>query len=294
VKFPPRERREKNKRATTQHHDNGARTTQIVRVPYQFKNQSHLFHLDHLLVLSSFPASRFLNEFTRLPSFLYTQKMSPKKAAKVYLYLCVFRVLNALLIQSQFDPDEYWQNLEPAYCKVFSPGKLCKGYTWEWMRRPSSIEFDSVASWFSQALEGPVRSYASVLPTYLFYKLLRDFHLDTTWLVSRGPVILHAFIVAAPTDLSVWLMARWMYMESPQDTKKEHLAWWCLFLSMSSWFNAYSLIRTYSNSVETVLLAVGMALVSPVRSCFARYLSSICFFLASNSPVTNVTLGAPR
>ena len=189
--------------------------------------------------------------------------MMGANAVTVFLCLCVFRILNALLIQSQFDPDEYWQNLEPAYCEAFLPGKPCESYTWEWKRRPASLEYESISQSLNQSLEGPVRSYASVLPTYLFYRLIKIWELDTAWMVSKGPALLNAVIVAAPTDWAVWYMSRWI--RSSARIQGSSLPWWCLFCSLVSWFNAYALVRTYSNSVETALLTLSLALVSPVR-----------------------------
>ena len=43
---------------------------------------------------------------------------------KLFLFFTAFRLANVLLIQSQFDPDEYWQNLEPSYCYVFGDGPM--------------------------------------------------------------------------------------------------------------------------------------------------------------------------
>lgn len=228
------------------------------------------------------------------------------KILNLYVYICIFRLWNALLIQSQFDPDEYWQTLEPAYCQVFRPTEKdangipsCEGLTWEWKRRaaqqqqqqphqkkqqrqgqqharqsspPESSSFTATLSeWIHQCLEGPVRSYASVLPTYLFYQALKFFNWDTTWMVSKGPVLIHAVLVAAPTDLAVWYMAHFMtsggdHDRSAMTATATTLPGWCLFCSIVSWFNGYALIRTYTNSVETVLLALGMTLVSPVRT----------------------------
>ena len=193
----------------------------------------------------------------------WNQSMMGANAVTVFLCLCVFRILNALLIQSQFDPDEYWQNLEPAYCEAFLPGKPCESYTWEWKRRPASLEYESISQSLNQSLEGPVRSYASVLPTYLFYRLIKIWELDTAWMVSKGPALLNAVIVAAPTDWAVWYMSRWI--RSSARIQGSSLPWWCLFCSLVSWFNAYALVRTYSNSVETALLTLSLALVSPVR-----------------------------
>lgn len=191
---------------------------------------------------------------------------------RAYLCFCVFRILNALLIQSQFDPDEYWQNLEPAYCKVFGEeGTSCAGITWEWKRSPTATSFESVTDLINGGFEGPVRSYVSILPTLLFYHLLKSLGLDSTWAVSKGPVLVNAVFVAAPTDLAVWYMSRFL-VGSPQDQTRNVLTWWCSYCSLTSWFNAYALVRTYSNSLETVLLAISLCLVSPVCNGNAIFL----------------------
>ena len=194
---------------------------------------------------------------------------------RAYLVFCSLRVINALLIQSQFDPDEYWQNLEPAYCSVFEQtGTSCPGLTWEWKRRPASTEIDSFDGYIASGLEGPLRSYASILPTLLLYYLVKYLGVDYTWVVSKGPILLNAILVSAPTDLAVWYMAR--YLQSPKERNCNTLAWWCSFCSLTSWFNAYALIRTYSNSIETALLAISFALVSPVR---ARRYTIVCVWI---------------
>lgn len=189
-----------------------------------------------------------------------------------FLLFCVFRILNVFLIQSQFDPDEYWQQLEPAYCYVFvGAGKECLGLTWEWKRRPSSFDIDSLEQLVQNGFEGPVRSYVSIIPTLLFYYVLKTTGFDTPWLVSRGPVFLNSVMVAAPTDWAVWYMSQWLVVGEKPDSVKQHIAnigFFSVFCSLSSWFNAYALVRTYSNSLETVLLAMSMCLVSPVRESF--------------------------
>lgn len=42
--------------------------------------------------------------------------------------LVLFRLVNALLVQTSFVPDEYWQSLEVAHYLVYGQGHL----TWEW------------------------------------------------------------------------------------------------------------------------------------------------------------------
>lgn len=217
--------------------------------------------------------------------------MVPKTTTTILLYLglCVYRILNTFLIQSFFDPDEYWQTLEPAYCEVFardndqihakpqlfssssSPNLDCAGYTWEWKRRPPDLQSaPSLLKWIDQCLQGPIRSYLSILPTYIFYVILRKYQVDTHFWVSQGPKLVTATVAAATTDLAVWIMAHWLDSQACPSTKKKmqhqgnrNWPWWCLFCSVTSWFHGYALVRTFSNSLETVLLSVSIALVAP-------------------------------
>jgi phosphatidylinositol glycan class B len=185
----------------------------------------------------------------------------------VFFALCIFRAANTFLVHSYFDPDEFWQTMEPAYCQAFNGTQDCPGYTWEWKRRAPKTD-----TFVEHSLLGPARSYISVLPTYLFFDLLKRFEWDTYWLVSRGPMILAAVTVAAPTDLAVWYIARWL-RPLQTTTQRSNLAAWCLFCSLFSWFNGYASIRTFANGQETALLTVAVALMSPelIGNVNARY-----------------------
>ena len=187
-------------------------------------------------------------------------------APAFFLALCVYRILNALLIQTQFDPDEYWQTLEPAYCQAFA--SPC-AYTWEWTRRHGDTGTGTTSGQFAttlltlleQSLHGPVRSFLSVLPTYFLYSVAKYARWDTWWVISKGPMVLHAILAAAPTDYAVYNIAHLVYHDHGGNAQQ--YARWALLLSASSWFHGYALIRTYSNSVETMLLLVGLTLVAP-------------------------------
>ena len=261
-------------------------------------------------------------------------------AWKVYIALVIFRITNVFLIQSQFDPDEYWQNLEPSYCHIFGGGgdsydnnpASCPGLTWEWKRRRQNNQQEQQQqqndsdsnrnSWstllidfFIIGLEGPVRSFASIVPTLLYYAIIKRYKWDSSWMVSRGPLFINAIFVTAVTDWTVWYMSRWMKPttttttvttttkqqqddsnttttttndnnnrhqyanENENEQKQNDLTFWCVYCSITSWFNAYTLIRTYSNSLETVLLAVSLALVSPVCGSFCFVSFSFFSFL---------------
>ncbi|CAJ1917194.1 unnamed protein product [Cylindrotheca closterium] len=178
---------------------------------------------------------------------------------RMFVWCCFFRIVNVLYIQSQFDPDEYWQNLEPAYCGAFGN---CDGLTWEWKRRSNITSIDSVSDFIQQGSKGPIRSYVSILPTFLLYHVAKKLRIDSTWVISRGPVFLNAILVAAPTDWSVWYMAK--FMTKPEGKEQmDNSRLWYLYASLTSWFNAYALIRTYSNSLETAIFSMSLCLVSP-------------------------------
>lgn len=207
---------------------------------------------------------------------------------RLYLLICIYRIVNALLIQTQFDADEYWQCLEPAYCLAFHADSTEYGcaYTWEWTRRFEDPGNDvhqrgeymnSLHTWLERAFHGPVRSFVPVMPTYVFYVLARLLGLDTAWIIARGPLVVNAVLVAAPTDIATIYISRWMIAKKA--TVNEYrmrifgrvllllqmteIEWWALMASLTSWFNGFALVRTYSNSMEAMLLSVGIALLCP-------------------------------
>jgi phosphatidylinositol glycan class B len=238
----------------------------------------------------------------------YSLREHPTHWLLVFVGLCIFRVFNTLLIQSYFDPDEFWQTLEPAYCAVYSPGDLsCPGYTWEWTRRsptPLPIFPTSTANlvdFVQQSMLGPARSFVSVIPTYLLYLLAKAWKMDSAWLIARGPMVLNAVTIAAPSDFCVWYAARWL--RSPEKTMRAFLPAWCLFCSLVSWFNGYSMIRTFANSQETFLIVASVALVSPElignetrrwslwRACLAFLLGGISVAIRFTSLSAFVPMG---
>ena len=310
-----------------------------------------------------------------------------RKILRLFLYICIYRLINAYIIRTQFDPDEYWQTLEPAYCLVFgstpppSPSSLVTmdedhinnehslneemnsygcALTWEWTRRwtpddqpthtstaSSAIMMQSTIStsihnMIQQALHGPVRSYISILPTYWYYLACRtlfnwaycdddinhneeiidndnnepinnntltrnykqlqtyikqSIHQYSTYIISKGPVYLHAMLIAAPTDLCVWLIATRLnnlqYNNNPSTAttakhnsmQRDNISYWnqsswptwAILCSITSWFHGYALIRTYANSVETVCLLVGIALLGQV--CHHIVHNILCLYI---------------
>lgn len=282
-----------------------------------------------------------------------SKSISSRRIIRLYLWISVCRLFNVWIIRTQFDPDEYWQTLEPAYCLAFgSDGTshtTIKGkdhdsdrrrntygcaLTWEWTRRwtppSSSSEMESAHTtstaflWWNQALHGPVRSFVSILPTYVYYRACRPLinwaegndesdkifnngnllvsnyqsnfqrnlkqyiHRNSTYLISKGPAFIHAVLVSAPTDLMVWLISSRISNVQSLIAKdcNQNAGWrrswpfWALVCSLTSWFHGYALVRTYANSVETIMLILGIALLGPVCYLLKRDGWMCVFFLS--------------
>ncbi|KZP21235.1 glycosyltransferase family 22 protein [Athelia psychrophila] len=141
------------------------------------------------------------------------------------------RILIALSTRTFFQPDEYYQALEPAHALVFGYGHL----TWEWLTPQ------------------PIRSVIYPALNLPIYWLLKVTGLHTVWpsLVVIGPKLLHGSLAAA-TD--VWVR------ELAVKTIGEKYASVTLFLSLTSLFHALSLSRSLSNSLETSLTTIALAL----------------------------------
>jgi len=187
------------------------------------------------------------------------------------LVVLAIRLLNIQLIRSYFDPDEFWQTLEPAYCAAYFPQQSCAGLTWEWKRRgpPDSGLIEG-------SLWGPARSYLSVVPTYWYYRVLQWLQLDSTIAVSRGPMYVATLLQAVPTDIAVWYTAHHL------PRRNADTPFWVLMFSLTSWFNAYSSVRTFANGQETMALAVAVALSCPELFSQKRWNGKISwrFYLA--------------
>ncbi|KAA8535457.1 hypothetical protein F0562_030460 [Nyssa sinensis] len=144
---------------------------------------------------------------------------------RVFVLCLAIRMVNSLLVQTYFNPDEHWQALEVAHHITFGYGHL----TWEW--------------------EKGIRSYLHPVLFSLLYKVLAVFHLDTPWLMVRAPRLLQS-VLSAIGDLYLYKLSQVMF--------GEHVAQWALFSQLTNWFMFFCITRTLSNSLETVLTLVGL------------------------------------
>ncbi|KAL8037257.1 hypothetical protein ABFX02_11G028400 [Erythranthe guttata] len=151
---------------------------------------------------------------------------SPNNSShKIFLLCLVTRIINSLFVQTYFNPDEHWQSLEVAHRIAFGYGHL----TWEWKKG--------------------IRSYLHPVLFAALYKVLSFLHLDTPWFMIRAPRLLQS-VSAAIGDHYLYELSRVLF--------GNNVASWALFAQLTNWFVFFSITRTLSNSLETVLTVVSL------------------------------------
>ncbi|XP_064606648.1 GPI mannosyltransferase 3-like [Liolophura sinensis] len=144
---------------------------------------------------------------------------------QLFLGLFAFRTVNALLVQTYFVPDEFWQSQEVAHKMVFGYGYL----TWEWRYG--------------------LRGYLYPSMFAIFFKILAVFGLDNRLMLIKMPRIVQGFW-AACGDLFLYKLSRRL---SDRPT-----AQWALLCQILSWVTLYMSTRTLSNSLESVLTVMAL------------------------------------
>ena len=115
--------------------------------------------------------------YIRQRSFLFHPKMLKRLSGirPNFFYLVLFRVLNALVVDTYFNPDEFWQGPEVAHNMVFGYGHL----TWEWRARAK--------------LRGAAHPF---LFFAIPYKMLALLGLDSPALVAYLPRVIQGVVAA--------------------------------------------------------------------------------------------------
>ncbi|MCO5564107.1 hypothetical protein L7F22_017763 [Adiantum nelumboides] len=186
----------------------------------------------------------------------------PWSESKLLLSCIAFRLLNAIVLQTFFNPDEYWQSVEVAHRIVFGYGHL----TWEWS-------------------EG-LRSYIHPLIFAGLYKVLKCTKMDTRWLVMKAPRLLQALFAAAG-DLYLFRLTKLHW--------GDYVAQWAIFCQLCNWFTFFCMVRTFSNCLETVLTLAALYywVVGerfPKFKCFSSFTArQVALFLAALACVIRPT-----
>ncbi|KAK4683812.1 GPI mannosyltransferase 3, partial [Tremellales sp. Uapishka_1] len=159
-----------------------------------------------------------------------------------FLLSLILRSHILFLPHTYFQPDEFYQALEPAHHLVFGEGHL----TWEWRDLPSAGE----GWWAELVIGGRMRSWIWPVVYAGLYRGLAALSLDETRLIVIAPRIVGVF-VAALTDYYTARLASRLLGPGSSAT--------ALFLSFTSLFNAHLLPRALSTSPETLLTAMALS-----------------------------------
>ncbi|KIX93799.1 uncharacterized protein Z520_10424 [Fonsecaea multimorphosa CBS 102226] len=155
----------------------------------------------------------------------------------VFLSLVGLRLVNALTTRTFFQPDEYFQALEPAWHWAFGEGGGA-WITWEWKNHLRSAIHPAVFGLCYQladfvaehlTLQGPVRSEV----------------------LLAAPKTLQAFF-AATADFYTWRLSSYIYGEDSTASLAT------LFLTVASPWQWFCSTRTFSNSLETTLTVIAL------------------------------------
>ncbi|KAK7415085.1 glycosylphosphatidylinositol anchor biosynthesis [Neonectria punicea] len=151
--------------------------------------------------------------------------------------ILVIRLINAWWIVTFFQPDEYFQALEPAWNLAFG-SQSGAWLTWEWKYQLRSSLHPALFSGVYLLAE----AISSVLPTG---NVLR------AEILVAAPAALQA-LIAGLGDWFTWQLAVSVYGPN------SNVSFFTLFLSLFNPFNWYCSTRTFSNSLEMTLTVMAL------------------------------------
>lgn len=145
---------------------------------------------------------------------------------KIFGVVAAIRFLNAVSIGTFFQPDEFYQALEPAHKLVYGYGYI----TWEWHEQ--------------------LRSSLHVWLYALAYKAF-GLAFDDSWTTYLAPRFVGAIVAA--------LGETYLYKFALAYTGSVQIATLALAASLCSGWNWFFVTRAFSNNLEMVLTTIGLA-----------------------------------
>lgn len=146
--------------------------------------------------------------------------------------LLALRFINALSVITFFQPDEYYQALEPAWQMAFGSGSGA-WITWEWHNQLRSSLHPAIFGALYLALDKPMEWLE-------FFPQFRGL------ILAAMPCVMQS-ICAALGDFYTWRLAERIY------GRGSNTAWAALILTILSPWQWFCSTRTFSNSLETTL-----------------------------------------
>ncbi|EEQ85549.2 phosphatidylinositol glycan, class B [Blastomyces dermatitidis ER-3] len=168
-----------------------------------------------------------------------SRRMDSSTPQNILLFLIAFRALNALCVRTFFQPDEFFQSLEPAWQIAFGEDSGA-WITWEWRHhlRSSIHPYIFAAVYYISNL---ISEYLSISPLHRANLLL------------AAPKLVQA-LFAAVADFYTWKLAGKVYGNDSYE------AWGALALTILSPWQWFCSTRTLSNCLETSLTIVALYL----------------------------------
>ncbi|KAA8897428.1 Alg9-like mannosyltransferase family-domain-containing protein [Sphaerosporella brunnea] len=153
----------------------------------------------------------------------------------IFLSLISFRILNAVTVRTFFQPDEYFQSLEPAWNLAFGSGGWL---TWEWRHSLRSIAHPMIFAGLYRAVSYVCNAF-NISPDKQAEAL------------AVAPRILQALFAA----MGDWATARLAGVLWGSD-----VGWISLWISLGSAWQWFCGTRTFVNSLETVVTALALSI----------------------------------
>ncbi|KAI9167467.1 GPI mannosyltransferase [Paramyrothecium foliicola] len=165
------------------------------------------------------------------------QRADRRPAFFILQAVLLVRLINASWLQTFFQPDEYFQSLEPAWDLAFGP-KSGAWLTWEWQHQlRSSIH--------------PALFSTAYLAANAVSKLLPSANVIRVSALLAAPRTLQA-LFAALGDWYTWRLTGKLYPSNG------NISLFALFLQLFSPWQWYCSTRTFSNSLETTLTIMAL------------------------------------
>ncbi|PQE11360.1 GPI mannosyltransferase 3 protein [Rutstroemia sp. NJR-2017a BVV2] len=153
----------------------------------------------------------------------------------IWKVLLVFRLINAFCVRTFFQPDEYFQSLEPAWRMAFGPDSGA-WLTWEWRYQLRSSLHPALFAAFYIMIDKPM-------------ELLGFFPQFRAEVMVVLPRVVQS-VFAAICDYYTWKFAEKLYGVGSRT------AWFTFFMTIFSPWQWFCSTRTFSNSLETTLTIV--------------------------------------
>ncbi|KAL2822779.1 Alg9-like mannosyltransferase family-domain-containing protein [Aspergillus cavernicola] len=166
-------------------------------------------------------------------------KTDASTSTNILLFLIAFRLLNSLTVRTFFQPDEFFQSLEPAWKIAFGENQG-PWITWEWEHQLRSSLHPLIFAAVYSAIDLVAQSLG-LSPA------------SRADILIAAPGITQA-VIAAVGDFYTWKLARYIYGD------RSYNSWATLALTVLSPWQWFCSTRTLSNCLETTITVVALYL----------------------------------